>query len=160
MRWLALPLCAVMSVACAKTEKPAAAPDTAAALAPAPAAPAAPAALALADVAGKWNVVGKNEKEDSTLVKYVLTATDDTTGWTIQFPDRKNSIPTHVTPGGDSIAFTSGPYPSAIRKNVQVSTNGSWRLVDGKLVGVTHAHYSVKTADSVLVLHSVGTRAP
>jgi hypothetical protein len=51
MRWLALPLCAVMSVACAKTEKPAAAPETAAALAPA--APAAPAPLALADVAGK-----------------------------------------------------------------------------------------------------------
>jgi hypothetical protein len=159
MRWLALPLCAVMSVACAKTEKPAAAPDTAAA-ALAPAAPAAPAPLALADVAGKWNVVAKNEKEDSTLVKYVLTATDDTTGWSIQFPDRKNSIPMHVAPGGDSVGYSSGPYPSALRKNVQVSTDGSWRLADGKLIGVTHAHYNVKTADSVLVLHSVGTRVP
>jgi hypothetical protein len=103
-------------------------------------------------------VVAKNEKGDSTLVTYVLTARDDTTGWSIQFPDRKSSIPMHVAPGGDSVAYSSGPYPSALRKNVQVSTNGSWRLVDGKLVGTTHAHYNVKTADSVLVLHSEGTR--
>jgi len=63
-----------------------------------------------------------------------------------------------VAPGGDSIAISAGPFSSAVRKNVQVTTDGGWRLKDGKLVGVTHAHYNVKTADSVVVLHMEGTR--
>jgi hypothetical protein len=146
-----------MSVACAKTDKPAAAPDTAAALAPA--APAAPAALALADVAGKWNVVSRNEKGDS-LVTYTLTATADTSGWSIQFPGRKDMIPMHVTPSGDSLIMSAGPFTSGIRKDITVRTTGSYRLQDGKLGGRTIAHYDVKTADSVLVLIPSGTRIP
>jgi hypothetical protein len=43
---------------------------------------------------------------------------------------------------------------------VQVSTDGALRLRDGKLVGMTTAHYSVKTADSVRKIKTEGTRAP
>jgi hypothetical protein len=34
------------------------------------------------------------------------------------------------------------------------------RLVDDKLVGTTIAHYQVSSADSVVTLSTVGTRAP
>jgi hypothetical protein len=53
----------------------------------------------------------------------------------------------------------AGPYPSVRRKGVTVSTNAVSRLQGGNLVGRSTAHYQVKTADSVLTLNSVGTRA-
>jgi len=55
---------------------------------------------------------------------------------------------------------SSGPYESMLRKGVQVSTNGAFHLVGGKMVGINTAHYAVKTADSVLVLRSNGTKMP
>jgi hypothetical protein len=42
---------------------------------------------------------------------------------------------------------------------VTVTTNGVFRLQNGNLVGTNTAHYNVKTADSVLVLTTTGTRA-
>jgi hypothetical protein len=159
MRWITLPVCAVALVACAKSETPA---DTtkAAAATPVPAAAPAPAKLQLSDVAGKWNVKAMNEAGDTTLVSYVLTATGDTTGWTIQFADRPAPVAAHVTADGDSVVLKAGPYPSVLRKGVQVSTDGALHLRDGKLVGMTTAHYSVKTADSVRKIKTEGTRAP
>ena len=161
MRWTILPLCAVALVACAKSEKAADTQQVAAAPAAAAPAPApAPAKLQLADVAGKWNMKAMNEAGDSTLVTYVLTATADTTGWTMQFADRKEPVAAHVMADGDSIVLKAGPYPSALRKGVKVTTESSARLLDGKLVGNTIAHYSVKTADSVRKIKMEGTRAP
>ena len=101
-----------------------------------------------------------NETGDSTLVTYVFTATGDTTGWTITFPGRK-AIPVHVVAvSGDSITIQAGPYPSMLRKGVQVRTSGPVRLQDGKLVGTMKAQYSVKTADSVRMVRTEGTKAP
>jgi hypothetical protein len=40
-----------------------------------------------------------------------------------------------------------------------VTTNGTFRLQDGKLVGSTTAHYKTKSADSVLTLKVEGTKA-
>ncbi|HEY0529055.1 MAG TPA: hypothetical protein VGD02_09515, partial [Gemmatimonadaceae bacterium] len=60
---------------------------------------------------------------------------------------------------GDSVQISAGPYESVRRKGVQVTTDGYMRLSNGKLVGSTTAHYAVKTADSVLVLTTEGTRA-
>jgi len=156
MRWMTLPLCAATVVACAKSDKPDAAQQGAA---PAPAA-VGPAKLQLADVAGKWNVKAMNEAGDTTLVTYVMTATADTTGWSFQFSDRPGPIAVHVMADGDSIMVKAGPYPSALRKGVQVSTDGAVRLQDGKLVGASTAHYSVKTADSVRKIKTEATRAP
>lgn len=155
MRPFLLLCCAVAIVGCAKPDTKA---DTAAAT---PAPPPPPPPITLADVAGKWNVVGKNEAGDSTLLTYVVTATADTMGWKIQFTDRKNPIAMRVVMvSGDSIVADAGPFPSALRKGVQVRAHSVMRLRDGKLVGNTTAHYNVKTADSVRVLSTEGTRAP
>jgi hypothetical protein len=155
MRRLALFCSTILFVACTKAETPPA--DTAAAAAVEPA-PAPPAPISLPAVAGTYDVVGKNEAGDSTLVTYVLTATADTTGWTLAFPNRK-PIPIHiVSVAGDSIVMESGPYESAIKKGVMVKTNTVTRFENGKLVSRTVAHYNVKTADSVRIVVAEGVR--
>ena len=157
MRRFALLCSAAVLVACTKSENPPAA-DTGMAAAPAPAAPTV-APISLKDVAGKYAVTGKNEAGDSTLLTYELTATADSTGWSIMFPGRKAAVPMRiVSVAGDSIMMEAGPYESAIYKGVQVKTNGVFRLVDGKLVGRTVAHYNRKGSDSVRVVVSEGIK--
>ncbi|HJQ11781.1 MAG TPA: hypothetical protein VJ840_12210 [Gemmatimonadaceae bacterium] len=157
----ALVCSAFLIAACAKKENAAVDTSSAAAsttssttsAAPAPA----PANINLADVAGKWNMSAvPTTGTDTSPTKYVLTATNNTSGWTITFPGGK-PIPVQVTTGGDSV-IVSGTHPSARRKGVQVSTLGVLRLQNGDLVGPTTAHYKVKTPDSVLVLNVTGTR--
>jgi len=161
MRSLFLLSCAVAVAACAKTEKT---PDTTTAAATPPAAPLPappPAAIKLSDVAGKWNVTGKNEAGDSTLVTYVFTAPTDTTGWPIKFPNRAKPGPVRVVSfAGDRIVIGAGPYPSVLRKGVQVRTVSTLRLQDGKLVGMSTARYNVKTADSVRKVRTEAIRVP
>jgi hypothetical protein len=157
---IALCLCAAVLTSCAKKEE--AAVDTtsmAASSTTTTTPPAAPAPVNLADVAGKWNVRAVPASgTDTTPTNSVLTATATTSGWTITFPGRK-AIPVKVTVDADSIMTEAGPYPSVRRKGVQVKTNGVMRLQGGSLVGSTTAHFQVKTADSVLVLNTTGTRA-
>lgn len=141
---------------CAKSEAPPA--DTTAAMSPAPAP--APAALSLADVAGKWqfsNVPTTGADTSPTL--YVLNATADTTGWSIEFPNGLK-VPLTVHHLGDSIHTIAGPFASQRRKNVKVRTEATMRMQDGKLVGMTTARYDTKGADSVLQLRGIGTRMP
>lgn len=154
MRRFALLCCAAVIAGCAKSDTPPA--DTAAAAMTPPA----PAPIALADVAGKWNVKGMNERGDSTLVTYTLTTTGDTTGWTITFPNRRPVPVRVVAVAGDSITIAAGPYESALRKGVQVRTTGSFRLQDGKIVGMTTARYKTKGPDSVRIVRSEGSRMP
>ena len=152
MRYLA-PLCsAAMLVSCAQP-KPQPAADTTAV------APPAPAPIALADVAGKWTVRVMPEMGDSTLATYTLNATADGAGWTMTPPKRK-PIPLTVSAAGDSITTDGGPFESILRKGVQVTAHAVMRLRDGKLVGMTTAHYATKGPDSVRVLRQEGTRAP
>ncbi|MGH7459438.1 MAG: hypothetical protein ACREMA_00215 [Longimicrobiales bacterium] len=121
-------------------------------------APVAPAGIALADVAGTWNVEVRPEASDSVLLTYQLTATADQNGWSIKLPDRAELIPVHVgTVQGDSIVVHAGPYSSALRKGVTVSTEGVSRLQNGMLVGTTTARYSAGP-DSVVKLRTQGTR--
>ena len=152
---------AVLS-ACAKKDNAAidttasssASTTTATTVAPAPA----PAPVNLADFAGKWNVRSAPASGDTSATTYVLTATSTTSGWTIKFPGRA-AIPAKVTVAGDSVEVDAGPFPSVRRKGVTVTTNSGLRVQNGGLVGSTTAHYKVKTADSVLVLNTTGTRA-
>ncbi len=145
-------LSALSIIACGGGETPAT--DTAAAAAPAAA------TLTLADLAGKWTQVVTAEGSDSVLLTSELNATADAAGWTIILPGRP-PMPVTVTIDGDSISTTTGPYESVLQKGVQVTTTGVSRLVDGKMVGITTAHYSgVTTADSVRRLRSVSTRVP
>jgi hypothetical protein len=156
---IALCLSAAVLAGCAKKDNAAvdttASSSTATTTAPAPA----PAPVNLADVAGKWNMRSVPASgADTSATIYVLTATSNTSGWTILFPGRK-AIPVKVTVDGDSITLDAGPYPSVRRKGVQVTTHSVSRLQGGSLAGSTTAHYKVKTADSVLVLTNTGTRA-
>jgi len=154
---IAFCLCAAVLAACAKKDN--AAVDTAAAIdTSAAASTAAPTPVNLADVAGKWDMRSVPTTGDTTPTTYVLTATSTTSGWSIKFPGRA-AVPARVSVSGDSIMIDAGPYASVRRKGVQVTTNTVTRLQGGNLVGNSTAHYNVKTADSVLILTSTGTRA-
>jgi len=122
--------------------------------APAPA----PAPINLADVAGKWDMHAVPVSGDTTSTNFVLTATGTTSGWSLKYPGRA-PVPEKIVVSGDSIITSAGPYQSFRRKGVMVTTNGVFRLQNGSLVGTNTAHYKVKTADSVLVLNTTGTRA-
>ncbi len=153
---IAVCLCAAVLAGCAKKDN--AAVDTAAAMDTSAAASTAPTPVNLADVAGKWDMRSVPTTGDTTPTTFVLTATANTSGWSIKFPGRA-SIPVSVSVSGDSIMIDAGPYPSVRRKGVQVTTNTVTRLQGGSLVGSSTAHYKVKSADSVLTLNSTGTRA-
>ena len=158
MRRITLVCCCSASVlvSCARSDD-AATTDTAAG---AVAATQTPAPISLADVAGRWTVRAVPETGDTAAVVSQLTATADTTGWTLILPDRP-PIPTRVVVvAGDSIVTESGPYESVIRKGVQVTTRSVMRLRDGKLVGTVVARYRTAGADSVLRLRSEATRTP
>jgi hypothetical protein len=126
--------------------------------APAPEAAPAPAPIALKDVAGTYAVTGKNEAGDTTLVTYDLTATGDTTGWTLTFPKRKPIAMRVVSVAGDSIVLEAGPYDSQIQKGMKVRTHADYRLQDGKLIGRTVARYDTKGPDSLRIVVSEGIR--
>ena len=149
-------------VGCAKSDQ--AAKDSASAAAasemaaPAPA-PAPPAALSLSSLAGKWQFRSVPASgTDTTSTNYVLTATADST-WEIKFTSGLK-VPMHVSVSGDSLIEKTATFASQRRKGVKVMTDGALRMQDGKLVGTTVAHYSTKGADSVLSLHTEGTKLP
>ena len=155
----ALCCCAAVLAACGKPDTEAA-DTTAADTTAAAAAVAAPAPLSLSQVAGRWNVRAVPETGDTTPTTFVLNATGDTTGWTITFPNRQPIRTRVLAVDGDSVLTETGPYESARRKGVQVTTRVAWRLEGDRLVGRTVARYVTTGPDSVLQLRSEGTRAP
>lgn len=118
------------------------------------------ASLSLSDVAGRWSAQAKSANGDSVLVSYTLTASSEPTGWILELPGRQPMNP-RIEVDGDSIILTNGPYESVLHNGVMVTTNGILRLVDGKLVGTTIAHYSGPgiAADSAVHLRIEATRA-
>lgn len=150
-------VCFALLAACSTRDK--ATTDSAAGAVDSSAMAPAPKAFALADLAGKWNVTSRPESgTDTSATTYVLNATADTTGWTITFPGRA-PVPVHVQQSGDSVLVLAGPYDSVRRKGLKVTTNGSFKMQDGKIVGRTTAHFKTTKADSVLTLVSEGTKA-
>ena len=117
-----------------------------------------PAANPLADFAGTWAMRAMTEEGDSTLIEYEMTATSDTEGWTVTFPDRDPS-PAQITEAqGDSVVIYLGPYPSALREDVSVSTVTVSRVVDGRMMGYFTATYETDGEDSVLKGRQEGER--
>lgn len=157
MRTIALSCCVAIAVACTRTDREPATDTAAGATAPAPSS-----TVSLADFAGRWDVRSKPESgPDTSSTLYVLTATSESTGWTITFPNRSEPVPVRVIAvEGDSIVTEAGPFASVRRQGVQVSTRQVLRLEGGRLVGSTRARYVSTGADSVLVLRTEGTRAP
>jgi hypothetical protein len=150
MKRFALIVSATLFAGCAKTDKPAA--DVA------PPPPPAPAPINMADMAGTWTVKTMAAGSDSLLLTYTMKATAADTGWMIMLPNRK-PMALKVMVSGDSITTDVGPYESVLRKGVKVSTHGVIRLKDGKLTGMTVAHYSAGP-DSVRNLRTEGTKKP
>ena len=162
----ALALAALTLVGCKKNDADsdsAKAADSAAAAAPAATttASATHSPLTPGDIAGKWTIKAMPADRDTVLVTCELTAAADTTGGWSQVCNGQK-IPQHVVGyAGDSLVTHAGPYPSVLRKGVEVTTDGVMRLQGDKLVGTLVAHYrGVKGADSVLRMRSEGTRAP
>ena len=155
MRRFALFCCAAILVDCGKSEVQPARDTTAVA----PATPESRAAISLADIAGKWRLRTMDEA-GGNVVESELTATADTSGWTLTRPDRKTVPVRVVAVAGDSIITEAGPYESALRKGVQVRARMVLRLQEGKLVGTTEARYAMSGGDSVAHRSTEGTRAP
>lgn len=156
MRTLAVAVAVLVLVACSKKDDAPAA-DTSGTT-PVAAAPAPPPALTLADVEGNWDVNVKNDA-DSILTSYSFAAPADTSKWTMTFTGRKDALPVQILAmAGDSISTRVGPYSSALRKNVKVTTDATYRVSGGKLSGTAVGHYSVKTADSVVTFKLDGTK--
>ena len=153
MRQIAIVLSAAILVACAKKDAEPAADTTATSMDQ-------PSTLNLADMAGNWRVEVAGENNDSTLVTYEMTATADTSGWTLTFPGRAPMPIRVISVAGDSVVSEVGPYESALRPGVQVSTWSVMRLRGDRLMGHTTARYAVGTADSVVQLRSRGQRVP
>jgi hypothetical protein len=149
MRRIAVIGCVALALGCSKKEEAPAA-DTMA-VAPAP-------MLNLADVAGTWDMKTMREGSDSVLLNYTMTATGTTEGWTLNFPNQA-PVPATVMASGDSVIMDAGPYPSALRKGVQVTVHTVSRLQGGKLMGTGVAHYSTGT-DTVVNLRFEGTKRP
>jgi hypothetical protein len=160
MRAFACICCVAVLAGCADTQEQ---PDTAAGdtagMTPRPDTGAAAArTISLADVAGTWNVRVMREGSDSVLTTYTLMADTDST-WSMKLPNQPDTIPVRVLAvAGDSIVFQAGPYPSVLRRGVTVTTHGVARLENDRLVSRTIARYSVRTADSVMIARTEGTR--
>lgn len=122
------------------------------------AAGATPAPISLEAVAGKWSITTMSATSDTVLVTAQLDAMADSS-WTLTFPNRP-PLPTRAVADGDSIVVDLGPYESALRKGVQVTTHMVYRLEGAELVGTGVAHYTVPGPDSVLNLRVRGTRIP
>ena len=159
MRTVTLFCCAALLTGCDKSQNRAAEEGTTRDTAVAPAPPSPSARISLADVAGKWKVRATDEAK-GTVVESELTATADTSGWTVTFPNRK-PIPVRVVAvAGDSIVTEAGPYESVTRKGIQVRTRAVRRLQDGKLVGTSISRFVTRGPDSVARYRHEGTRAP
>lgn len=157
MRTIALSCCIAIAVGCSRTDREPAT-DTAAGTT----APAASATASLADFAGRWDMTSKPESgTDTSTTRYVLTATSESTGWTLTFPGRSEPVAVRIIAvEGDSVVTEAGPFASVRRQGVQVTTRNVFRRDGDRLVGSTRARYASTGADSVLMLRTEGTRAP
>jgi hypothetical protein len=131
-------------LACSKTETPAADPASA--------------ASTNMNVAGKWAVRVMPEGQDTTLLIYMLDATNTSNGWKMTLPNRQPMDSRVLSMNNDSVVVENGPYPSVLQKNTMVKTHSTLRLEGDKLVGKTIAHYDTKGPDSIRVLRTEGTR--
>ncbi len=152
MSRVALLLVVPVLISCSK--KDTAPADTSAAMAPAAEA----AAATTMNIAGKWSVNVMPEGKDSSLLIYMLEATNTKSGWKMTLPNRQPMDIRVLAMDNDSVVVENGPYSSALQKGVMVTTHSAMHMEGDKLVGKTVAHYDKKGADSVRVLKTEGTR--
>lgn len=107
------------------------------------------AGIALADVAGTWNLTGTLATEEATVIEYSVVATDSETGWLLNLPDRDPIEIRIVAIDGDSIVGESGPFPSILREGVMVTTRTVLRLHGEALAGTLDATYDTDPVQTV-----------
>lgn len=117
-----------------------------------------PAGIALAEVAGTWNLTGTFATEEPTVIEYSVVATDSETGWTLNLPNRDPIEIRIVVVDGDSIVGESGPFQSILRDGVMVTTRTVLRLQGDMLVGTLDATYDTDPVEMVAGTFE-GTRA-
>lgn len=110
------------------------------------------------NLAGTWSVQVMPESQDSTLIIFMLKATNDSKGWTMTLPNRRPMEVRVTSMSNDSIVFDTDAFASALVPGVEVSTHSNVHMQGDTLVGRTIAHYQVKGPDSVRVLRTIGTR--
>lgn len=137
-------------IACSKKDESAA--DASTAMTPTVAAPAG------MNLEGKWSVRVMPEDRDTTIIMYVLDATNTNKGWKVTLPNRDpmDIRVTHLD--SDSIVTEIGPYSSALQKGVTVRTHSNVHLDGDKIVGRTIAHYETKGPDSLRVFRTEAVR--
>lgn len=113
--------------------------------------------LAIEDVQGTWTLTAFSQEGDS-LVSYRLDATGDPSGWTVMFPDTEPVQVRNATLAGDSLTMELGPYSSALREGVQVTTYTVGRVQGDRMMGHFTARYQTTGADSVLQGRFEGSR--
>ena len=138
-------------LACTKKDEPAAGPAGAASTEVV----SAPAGM---NLAGRWSVRVMPEDRDTTVIMYVLEATNTNTGWKMTLPNRNPMDIRVIHMDSDSIVVENGPYSSALQRGVMVSTHSNVHLEGDKLVGRTLAHYQVNGPDSLRVFRTEGVR--
>ena len=122
----------------------------------APAASSAP-ADALAKFAGTWQVRARNEVGDS-LPTHTITATGDTAGWTLSFPNRA-PIPMRVLDAsGDLVVAETQPYESVLRPGVRVTVLYFTRVHGDSTSGRLVAMYDVAGSNAILRGYTEGVR--
>ncbi|HEX9730220.1 MAG TPA: hypothetical protein VGA37_17130 [Gemmatimonadales bacterium] len=147
MHWPILLCVAAIAVGCAPAEEQ-----------PAQNPPAAAATVSLTDLAGAWTVTATAGSSDSVLITYELNATATAEGWTSTLPGGE-PIPVRVVlVDGDSVVAEAGPFESALRPGVMVTTRTVARLQGDMLTGTVVAHYGTDGADSVLTGRLHGMR--
>jgi hypothetical protein len=110
------------------------------------------------NLAGTWSVQVMPETQDTTLLMFLLNATNQSKGWKMTLPNREPMEVRVLSMSNDSIVFENGPFASALVPGVQVRTHSTVHLQGDTLVGRTIAHYDVKGPDSVRILRTIGTR--
>jgi hypothetical protein len=146
---LALAPCVLLLACGGETQQDEAAP---------PAEASAAESISLADVAGTWSVRGMPANSDSTIITFEMNTTANTEGWTMVFEGRP-PVPVEVLAvEGDSIVTQAGPYESALRPGVDVTTHSVFRLQNGMMMGTTTATYAAGP-DSVLIVRTEATRS-
>lgn len=110
------------------------------------------------NVAGTWSVKVTPEDRDTTLLMFIMKATNDASGWEMTLPNREPMKVRVLAMSHDSIVFENGPFQSALREGKTVRTHSVVRLQGDTLVGRTIARYDVKGPDSLWILRTTAVR--
>lgn len=114
---------------------------------------------ALAKFAGSWQVSARDEA-GGELPGHVVTATADTTGWSITFPDRPPIPLRIVDASGDLVVTQTDPYESVIRPGVRTTVLFITRVSGDSSRGRLIAMYDVAGSNAILRGTTEGTRQP